>query len=71
MTGSSKDDVQAQIEHERMIEFPLENYRWYDLRRWNKTAAALKAADRDGFDDSKLFYPVPQTEYNSNAMLTK
>lgn len=71
MTGSSKDDVQAQIEHERMIEFPLENYRWYDLRRWNKTATTLKAADRDGFDDSKLFYPVPQTEYNSNAMLTK
>ena len=23
--------VQAQIEHERMIEFPLENLRWYDL----------------------------------------
>ena len=34
-------EVQAQIEHERMIDFPLENLRWYDLRRWGKTAEAL------------------------------
>ena len=34
MTGTSQEAVRAQIEHERMIEFPLENYRWYDLRRW-------------------------------------
>ena len=29
-----KRRVQVQIEHERIIEFPLESYRWYDLRRW-------------------------------------
>ena len=51
-----------------MIEFPLENYRWYDLRRWGKTAEAMAAAGRTGFDKSKLFYPTPQTELNSNSL---
>lgn len=68
MTGTTQAEVQAQIEHERMIEFPLENLRWYDLRRWGKTAEALTAAGRTGFDKSKLFYPTPLTELNSNSL---
>lgn len=69
MQGTTQDAVRAQIEHERMIEFPLENWRWYDLRRWGKTAEALKDAGRPGFDESKAFYPVPLTEINSNSAL--
>ncbi len=69
MTGTSKEAVQAQIEHERMIEFPLENWRWYDLRRWGKTAQALQAAGRAGYDASRAFYPVPLTELNTNDQL--
>ncbi len=69
MTGTSQAEVQAQIEHERMIEFPLENFRWYDLRRWGKTTEAMTAAGRTGFDASKLFYPVPLTEINGNNAL--
>ena len=71
MTGTTQAEVQAQIEHERMIEFPMENYRWYDLRRWGKTAQAMTAAGRSGFEQSKLFYPIPQTELNSNAALNQ
>lgn len=69
MTGTSKEAVQAQIEHERMIEFPLENWRWYDLRRWGKTKSALEAAGRAGYDDSRAFYPVPLMEINANDRL--
>ena len=68
MTGTTQAEVQAQIEHERMIEFPMENMRWYDLRRWGKTAEAMAAIGRTGFDKSKLFYPTPQTELNSNSL---
>lgn len=68
MSGTTQADVQDQIEHERMIEFPLENFRWYDLRRWGKTATALNAAGRKGFDQSKLFFPIPLTELNSNPL---
>lgn len=67
MKGSSQADVRAQIEHERMLEFPLENFRFYDLRRWGKTKEALHAIGRTGFDPAKNnFYPVPIQEKNSN-----
>ncbi|MDL2244675.1 RagB/SusD family nutrient uptake outer membrane protein [Parabacteroides sp. OttesenSCG-928-J18] len=67
MTGTSQADVRAQIEHERMLEFPLENMRFYDLRRWGKVREALAAAGRTGFDPAKNnFYPVPIQEVNTN-----
>lgn len=67
MTGTTANDVQAQIEHERIIEFPLENYRFYDLRRWGKTKVALDAVGRTGFDPAKNnFYPIPLTELQAN-----
>lgn len=69
MKGSSQSEVKAQIEHERMLEFPLENWRWYDLRRWGKTAEALQEAGRAGYDSSRAFYPVPLTETNTNDRL--
>jgi hypothetical protein len=69
MTGTTYDQVKAQIEHERIIEFPLENFRFYDLRRWGKTKAALVAIGRAGFDPAKNnFYPVPLTELQSNTL---
>lgn len=69
MTGSSQTEVKAQIEHERILEFPLENYRFYDLRRWGKAQEALTAAGRR-FDAAKnSFYPIPLTELNSNDKL--
>ncbi len=71
MQGTSADAVRAQIEHERILEFPLENYRFYDLRRWGKTKAALNAVGRT-FDPAKNdFYPTPLTELNSNNLIQK
>lgn len=67
MKGSSQAEVRTQIEHERMIEFPLENMRFYDLRRWGKTKDVLHAAGRSTFDPSKHnFYPIPIQEINTN-----
>lgn len=70
MTGTDQEAVRAQIEHERMIEFPLENYRWYDLRRWGKLTTAMQAAGRTNFKESEhAFYPTPLTELNANDQL--
>lgn len=67
MTGSSQAEVRTQIEHERILEFPLENQRFYDLRRWGKTKEALDAVGRTGFDPAKNnFYPIPIQELNTN-----
>lgn len=72
MKGKTQNEVRAQIEHERMIEFPLENWRWYDLRRWGKLASTLAAAGRAGFTEEKnAFYPVPLTEINANNQIQK
>ena len=69
MTGTSKQAVQAQIEHERILEFPLENMRFYDLRRWGKTKDALQAVGRNFNPEKNNFYPVPLQEINSNGAL--
>lgn len=70
MTGSTKEAVAAQIEHERMIEFPLENFRWYDLRRWGKLENAMHAIGRTNFNTAKhAFYPVPLSEINANDQI--
>lgn len=67
MTGTSQEEVRAQIEHERIIEFPLEGYRFYDLRRWGKLEQALQGR---GFVKGKHeFYPIPLWEVNANASL--
>lgn len=65
--GVSQQEIREQIEHERILEFPLENTRFYDLRRWGKTKEALDRVGRTSFDPSKHnFYPVPIQEINSN-----
>lgn len=61
MKGTTQEQVRSQIEHERMLEFPLENFRWYDLRRWG----TLHVADKN----KHSFYPVPLTELNANEAL--
>jgi len=67
MTGATQAEVQAQIEHERIIEFPLESYRWYDLRRWGQIDEAVGSR---GCDSSKhSFYPIPLWEVNANSQL--
>ncbi|MEG1615385.1 MAG: RagB/SusD family nutrient uptake outer membrane protein [Bacteroidales bacterium] len=70
MSGSSAEAIRAQIEHERILEFPLENLRWYDLRRWGKLTEAMQAAGRNGFNESEnSFYPIPMVELNSNNQI--
>lgn len=70
MKGTSQNEVQAQIEHERNVEFALENYRFYDLRRWGKTKEALAAVGRTGFDPARHnFLYIPQEELDSNGAL--
>lgn len=68
MRGSSQAEVRAQIEHERIVEFALENFRFYDLRRWGKTKQALDAANRPGFNPAiHNYYYLPESEMNTNG----
>ncbi len=70
MSGTSQEDVRNQIEHERIVEFPLENWRWYDLRRWGgKLKEAMTAVGRTFDTEKNSFYPVPLTEINANDQI--
>lgn len=69
MTGKTYKEVKAQIEHERILEFPLESYRWYDLRRWGKLEEALQ--DRGYQKGVHDFYPIPLWEITANPELNK
>ena len=40
-TGLSKDAMKQHIIHERQVELAFENFRWYDLIRWNIAEATL------------------------------
>lgn len=67
MTGSDYEAVKAQIEHERLVEFALENSRFYDLRRWGKLDEAMKADGRTNFNSSThSFLPIPLMEIQTN-----
>lgn len=70
MPGTSQQAVRDQIEHERIVEFALESFRFYDLRRWGKTKEALAAVGRKGFDPGRHnFFYVPQDEIDSNGQI--
>ncbi len=70
MTGSSKEAVKAQIEHERLMEFPLENVRFYDLRRWGSLEQAMHAAGKTNFKLAEhAFFPIPLMEIQNNNEL--
>lgn len=70
MKGTSQEEVRAQIEHERIVELALENYRFYDLRRWGKTKSALHAIGRTNFDPAKHnFFYLPEEEINNNSQI--
>lgn len=72
MKGVSQAEVRKQIEHERILEFPLESYRWYDLRRWGKIKPALDNVGRDGTAAEKHdFYPIPKWEVDANPSLNQ
>lgn len=66
MKGSSKADIQTQIEHERICELAMESARFYDLRRWGKAVSVLSAKGREGINEATLFFPIPESEKNSN-----
>jgi hypothetical protein len=69
-TGYSKDQMMAEIRHQRMIEFAREGFRFYDLRRWGLLATELKNSDKQGASNFSSnmheYFPTPQAEVNSN-----
>lgn len=73
-----KDQLLAEIDHQKLLELFFEQNRVYDLRRWNKSAgtlsAILKTRQKQGanvFQAKHYVFPIPASELKSNPKATQ
>jgi starch-binding outer membrane protein, SusD/RagB family len=63
--GLSKDQMRAEIRHEREIEFMMEGHRYFDLLRWKiaeTVIPSIPTEDTRAFDPAKNYlWPIPQS----------
>lgn len=63
----SQDQMRKAIQHERRIEFAMEQERFYDLVRWNLADSVLRPL---GYQPRHKYFPIPQNAItNSNGKL--
>ena len=58
------------IRHERRVELGFEFHRYFDLMRYGKQAAEA-ALGSTGFDYSKRYFLIPQSELDTNPAITQ
>lgn len=71
MPATTETDVMKAIEHERVLEFTIEDSRFYDLRRWGRLAELTDAESNRTFSAGQEFYPTPAQEKNTNPGIKK
>ncbi len=72
--GFTHDQMMAEIQHQRMVEFFREGLRFYDLQRWGLAASAITASDKEGKENYTAkfaLFPIPQAELDSNPNMTQ
>lgn len=69
MPETTESDIMAAIEHERIMEFTMENSRFFDLRRWGKLDKLNIPGVRTFSNAQALYFPIPIAEINSNDAL--
>jgi hypothetical protein len=62
ITITDKDQLRERIYRERRSELAMEQHRWFDLVRWGRAEAALKAAGKNFTANKHELFPLPQTE---------
>ncbi|PSL44784.1 putative outer membrane starch-binding protein [Chitinophaga niastensis] len=73
-----KDQIMAELDHQKLLEMFYEQNRVYDLRRWNKSsaqlAAILTARQKQGanaFQAKHYVFPIPAGELKTNPKATQ
>ncbi|TDX00880.1 RagB/SusD family nutrient uptake outer membrane protein [Dinghuibacter silviterrae] len=73
--GYTQAQMMAEIQHQRMIEFAREGYRFYDLRRWGLLQTAMANTDKPGaqfYVPGKFdYFPIPQAELDANPKMVQ
>jgi starch-binding outer membrane protein, SusD/RagB family len=68
VVSNDKGVVRNAIRHERRVELGLEFHRYFDLMRYGKPAAEAALA-ATGFDYTKRYFPIPQSEIDTNPLI--
>jgi hypothetical protein len=75
-TANTQDAMRLAIEKERRLELAFEGHRWFDLKRTGRAIQVINAVTDFGLasmsynlTESKLVWPVPQTEIDKNSKL--
>jgi hypothetical protein len=59
---SNQASFRSAVLNERLLEFPLEGHRWFDLIRTKTAKAEIFTGIGINIEDYQLLYPVPQAE---------
>lgn len=76
-TWASKEELMAEIEHQRLLELWMEGHRFYDLKRWyatDKIKTIFTARGKLGaaeFQPKHIYFPIPQSEMNTNTGISQ
>ncbi|MGX5857948.1 RagB/SusD family nutrient uptake outer membrane protein [Dyadobacter jiangsuensis] len=69
-SGIGPSEIERIIEKEWQLEFFAEwGHRWLNLKRTGRAAAVLSALKGASWQDSDVFYPIPQKEINNNPLI--
>ncbi len=68
--GMSKETFKEAVIKERAYEFMLERRRFWDLIRTNTIKEETLAAKGLNYSDTRLLYPIPQSEISNNPALS-
>lgn len=74
MKAYSKDQMMAEIRHQRNLEFAREGLHFYDLKRWGLLQSTITNVQKLGYQNysSKFdYYPIPENELNNNPKITQ
>jgi len=58
----NESSFQQAVLNERLLEFPLEGHRWFDLIRTNTATEEIQSGIGVSIQNYQLLYPVPQSE---------
>ncbi|MDP4240080.1 MAG: RagB/SusD family nutrient uptake outer membrane protein [Bacteroidota bacterium] len=70
-TAVTQTDMRTVIMNERHKELGFEFHRFFDLMRWGQTVAETALGPNLKWVSPRFYYPIPQTELDTNKALNK
>jgi hypothetical protein len=67
VTTTDQNELRKAIQHERLVEFGMEEQRFYDLVRWGTDVDVLHKAGKTAYQVKHRLLPIPQAEIDKSG----